>query len=118
MVLRVNKQAVNSVGYRVTFRPGKTLLTILLCSVIGCGGPPSIVGKWRNSGDGNAIVWEFRKDGSVLVGNTRGRYSFGNGQRVKIETPFATAVYRMEFSGDRMILKDPNGSRLELTKVK
>jgi len=64
------------------------------------------------------MIWEFRKDGSVLIGNTRGKYSFGNDQRVKIETPFATSVYRMELSGDRMILKDPNGSRLEFTKLK
>jgi len=105
-------------SFRHTSGPGKTLLTILLCSVIGCGGPSSIVGKWRNSGDPSAIVWEFRKDGSALIGNTRGRYSFGNGRRVKIETPFATAVYQMEFSGDRMILKDPNGSRLEFTRLK
>jgi len=94
------------------------LLTIVLCSVIGCGGPSSIIGRWRSSGDQNATVWEFRKDGSVLIGNTRGRYSFGNGQRIKVESPFATAVYRMEFSGDQMILKDPNGSRLEFTKLK
>ncbi|PYI88324.1 MAG: hypothetical protein DMF03_11030 [Verrucomicrobia bacterium] len=97
---------------------GKTLLAILLCSIISCDGSSSIAGKWRNSGDPSAIIWEFRKDGSVLIGNVRGRYSFGNNQRVKVETPFATSVYRMEFSGDRMILTDPNGSRLEFTKLK
>jgi hypothetical protein len=107
--------SLSSFGH--SFRPGKTLLTILLCSIIGCGGPASIVGKWRNSSDPSAIIWEFRKDGLVLIGNTRGRYSFGSGHRVKIETPFAAAVYQIELSSDQMILKDPNGSRLEFARI-
>ena len=105
-------------SFESSLKSGKTLLAILLCSIIGCDGSSSIAGEWRNSDDSSAIIWEFRKDGSVLIGNTRGRYSFGNDQRVKIETPFATSVYRMEFSGDRMMLTDPNGSRLEFTKLK
>jgi hypothetical protein len=92
---------------------------ILLAAFAGCGGPSrDIVGKWRMSQDANAIAWEFSKNGSVLIGNTRGRYSFGDNNRVKIETPFATSVYQMEFREDRMILREPNGSKLEFIKMR
>ena len=64
------------------------------------------------------MVWEFSADGSVLMGPSRGRYSFGDDNRIKIETPIATSVYQMELVGDKMTLKDPNGSKLVLTKVK
>ncbi|MGH9427166.1 MAG: hypothetical protein ACRD2L_12790 [Terriglobia bacterium] len=90
-----------------------------LSGLAGCGGPQrDIVGKWSTGGDTSAMVWEFSKDGSVLVGITRGRYSFGDNNRVKIQTAFATSVYQMEFLTDRMILKDPSGSRLEFTRSK
>ena len=96
---------------------GIIALAILLCAIAGCGGPSrDIVGKWRTS-DGGAMVWEFSKNGSVLIGSTRGRYILDR-NRVKIETPFATSIYQMAFSGDRMTLKDPNGSKLEFTRIK
>jgi hypothetical protein len=92
---------------------------VLVCAMGGCGGHSrDIVGKWRMSQDANAIAWEFSKNGSVLIGNTRGRYSFGDNNRVKIETPFATSVYQMEFREDRMILREPNGSKLEFIKMR
>jgi hypothetical protein len=85
----------------------------------GCGGHSrDIVGKWRMSQDANAVAWEFSKNGSVLIGTTRGKYTFGDNNRVKIETPFATSVYQMEFAGDRMILREPNGPKLEFTKIR
>jgi hypothetical protein len=93
------------------------MLAILLSLMTSCGGSSAIVGKWRSSADSSPIVWQFSEDRSVLIGDARGRYSIGDGNRVKIETPFATAVYRMEFSGDRMILTDPNGSKLQFTRV-
>ena len=100
-------------------RLGIFVLAVLLGAAAGCGGPSrDIVGKWRMSGDANAIVWEFSKNGSLLIGNDRGRYSFGDNNRVKIETPSAKSVYQMELSGDRLILNDPNGSKLELTRVR
>ncbi len=90
----------------------------LLCAIAGCGGPSrDIVGKWRTSGDANAMVWEFFPNGSVLIGSDKGRYSFGDQHRVKIQTPFGISVYQMELSGDHMTLKPPNGSKLELTKI-
>jgi hypothetical protein len=94
------------------------LLAILFSLITSCGGSSAIVGKWRSSGDPSPIVWQFSKDRSVLIGNARGRYSIGDGNRIKIETPFAIAVYRMEFSGDQMILTDPNGSKLQFIRIR
>jgi len=91
----------------------------LLCAMAGCGSPhDAIVGKWRTAGDSSAMVWEFSKNGAVLMGDIRGRYSFGDRDRIKVETRFATAVYQLALSGDRMTLKDPNGSKLEFTRSK
>ena len=92
---------------------------VFLCLIAGCGGAAhEIVGKWRTAGNPNSVVWEFSSDGSLLIGSSRGRYSFGSQNRVKIETPFATSVYEMEFWGDRMTLRDMNGSKLEFTRIK
>jgi hypothetical protein len=94
-------------------------LILFACIITGCGGAShQIVGSWRVGDDSNAMVWEFFKDGSVLMGTNRGRYSFGDNDRIKIETSSATSVYQMELAGDKMILKDPKGSKLVLTKVK
>jgi hypothetical protein len=93
-------------------------LAVWLCAINGCGRPHDIVGKWRTSGDANAMVWEFSPNGAVLIGSDKGRYSFGGQNRVKIETPFAKSVYQIEISGDRMTLRQPNGSKLEFTRIK
>ena len=83
-----------------------------------CGGSSrEVVGKWRMSHDANAMVWEFSKNGAVVIGNTRGRYILDR-NRVKIETPFAKTVYQMEFSDDRMILREPDGPKLEFTRIR
>jgi hypothetical protein len=89
----------------------------LLLAMTGCGNS-SVVGKWRLMGGSNAILWEFSPNGVVLVGDVRGRYKFGDRDRIKIETPFATTVYQMKISGDRMILQELGGSRLEFTRIK
>jgi len=94
-------------------------LALLLSALASCAKSQSdIVGKWRTGSDSNAMVWEFSKDGSVLMGSTRGKYSFGDQGRMKIQTPFGTSVYQIDWSGDRMTLKDPNGSKLEFTKLR
>ena len=80
--------------------------------------PLLVLGAWRTSTDPNAMVWEFSSDGSVLMGTNRGRYSFGNNNRIKIETSIATSVYQVELVGDKMTLTEPNGSKLVLTRVK
>jgi hypothetical protein len=93
-------------------------LAVLLCVMAGCGGPShQIIGKWRMAGSSSATVWEFSENGSVLIGNTRGRYILDR-DRVKIETPFATSVYQMEISGDHMILREPNGPKLKFTRIR
>ena len=83
----------------------------------GCGNS-SIVGKWRMSGTENQTVWEFSGNGSVLVGEVRGRYKFGDQDRIKIETPFATTVYLVNLSSDQLVLQDLGGSKLEFTRVR
>jgi hypothetical protein len=103
---------------RDKFRLVIATMTVLFCGMAGCGGPShDIVGKWRMSGDANATVWEFSKNGAVVIGNTRGRYILDR-NRVKIDTPFAKTVYQMEFSADRMILREPNGPKLEFTRLR
>ena len=104
----------------VRYKPRLRIMasTVLLCTMAGCGGSSQhVVGKWRMSQDANAMVWEFSKNGALLIGNTRGRYTLDR-NRVKIETPFAKTVYQMEFSGDRMILREPNGPKLEFTRIR
>ena len=94
-------------------------LGLSLCLITGCGGNAhNIVGAWRTSTDPNAMVWEFSSDGSVVMGTNRGRYSFGDNNRIKIETSIATSVYQIELVGDKMTLKEPSGSKLVLTRVK
>ena len=88
----------------------------LVFAIAGCGNS-TIVGKWRMMGGSNAILWEFSANGVVLVGDVRGRYKLGHEDRIKIQTPFATAVYQMKISGDRMILQELGGSKLEFTRI-
>jgi len=87
----------------------------LLFAIAGCGNS-SIIGKWRMAGS-NATVWEFFSNGAVLVGDVRGRYKFGDQDRIKIETPFATTVYLVKISSDQLVLQEPGGSKLEFTKI-
>lgn len=70
------------------------------------------------SGASDATVWEFSKNGSILIGDVRGRYKFGDQNRIKIETPFATSVYLLEISGDRMTLRELGGPKLEFTRIR
>ena len=110
-----NRDVKSSSRYRLWF----VTFVISYCVLTGCGSAShQIVGTWRVGDDSSTIVWEFSNDGSVLMGTNRGRYSFGDNNRIKIETSIATSVYQMELVDDKMTLKDPNGSKLVLTKVK
>jgi hypothetical protein len=92
------------------------LIGLILCS---CGGPRrDLVGKWRSAGEANTTIWEFSSNGGVTIGSTQGRYSFGDRDRIKIETGSSTAVYELELTGDRMMLKDFRGSKNEFVRVK
>jgi len=92
-------------------------LVVLLFVLAGCGNS-SIVGKWRMSGAENQTVWEFLSNGSVQVGDVVGRYKFGDRDRIKIETPFATTVYLVKLSSDQLVLQELGGSKLEFTRVR
>jgi hypothetical protein len=99
-------------------RPRLRIIAVAVAfAMAGCG-HSTIVGKWRLMGGSNAILWEFSANGAVLVGDVRGRYKFGHEDRIKIETPFATTVYQMKISGDRMTLQQLGGSKLEFTRMK
>ena len=99
---------------RLLLVPAAAVLVLVLAS---CG-KSSIVGKWRMSGTENQTVWEFSGNGSVLVGEVRGRYKFGDQDRLKIETPFATTVYLITLSNDQLVLQDLGGSKLEFTRAR
>ena len=106
---------------RVRCYQSKSSLTIialgaLLCMLAGCG-KSSVVGKWSMSGLSNATIWEFKTNGAVLVGDVSGRYRFGDQDRIKIQTPFSTAVYQLKISGDQMTLQEPGGTKLEFTRI-
>ena len=94
-----------------------SILAALLYAMNGCGGPSrDIIGKWKTA-DVTAIVWEFSPNGSVVIGKDNGRYSFGDQKRIKIQTSFATSLYQMQISGDHMTLTNPNGLKLEFTRI-
>jgi hypothetical protein len=93
--------------------------TVLLSGLIACGGPSrEIVGKWRSSSDPNGVVWEFADNGLVTIGNTRGKYTFGDSGRIKIQTPFEKSVYEITVSHDHMTFRESTGSRIEFARVK
>ena len=98
----------------------RLLISAVLLSVLaGCGGPSrEIVGKWRTSSDPNAVVWEFADNGLVTIGSTRGKYSFGDSGRIKIQTPFEKSVYEVTISHDHMTFRESTGSRIEFSRIK
>ena len=107
---------------RVVFALRQRLLTLIAFGAVvlllaACGNS-SIVGKWRMSGIENQTIWEFSSNGSVQVGDIPGRYKFGDQDRIKIETPFSTAVYLVKISSDQLVLQEPGGSKLEFTRIK
>jgi len=101
------------------YRVRLLISTVLLSALTACGGPSrQIVGKWRTSSDPNAVVWEFADNGLVTIGSTRGKYSFGDSGRIKIETPFEKSVYQLTISRDYMTFRESTGSKLEFTRIK
>ncbi|MEY2543005.1 MAG: hypothetical protein QOE81_466 [Verrucomicrobiota bacterium] len=95
------------------------IAAFLLSLLIGCGGAASdIVGKWRTSSGPDAVVWEFAANGLVTIGSTRGKYSFGDSQRIKIQTPFEKSVYEVTISHDHMTFRESTGSRIEFDRIK
>ena len=89
---------------------------VLIFILAGCGNS-SIVGKWRMSGTEDQTIWEFSSNGAVRVGDVRGKYKFGDQERIKIETPFSTTVYVVKVSSDQLVLEQPGGPKLEFTRL-
>lgn len=102
----------------------KCLLQLLMATLLfvaaGCDKAKArMVGKWKIGDEPNVTIWEFEPSGAAVSGNIRGRFVMGDQNRVRIQTPTATFVYQVEFpSEDLMIWNDPNGTRMELTRVK
>ena len=113
----MNRQIVSFPLFQFRSRMQIVAVVTLLFVMTGCGSSV-IVGKWRLVGGSDAILWEFSSNGAVLVGDVRGKYEFGDRDRIKIQTPFATTVYQMNISGDHMTLQEPGGSKLEFTRMK
>ena len=63
------------------------------------------------------MIWDFSPNGAVKVGDTAGRYTFGDRGRLKIETPIRDLRLRAGSQGDTMIWKNPKGSRMELKRI-
>ena len=91
----------------------------LLFAFVSCDRSQSqIVGKWKPVSDPNPTVWEFAANKSVDMAGRKGKYSFGDQGRIKVQTQFATFVYQLDLSGDRMVLIESNGTRTEFERVK
>jgi len=102
----------------MALRPRLAFSLLLFCTLAACDNRrQQIVGKWQVEGGANPIVWEFSPNGVVNAGSTAGRYTFGDRGRLKIQTQFATFVYEIDVGKDRMIWKEPNGSRTELKRL-
>ena len=98
--------------------PRLAVALLFLFCVAACNRPSSqIIGKWKVEGDSSDVVWEFAKNGAVKSAAGAGKYSFGDRNRLKIHTQFATFVYELELSGDTMTWRDPNGSVTRLKRV-
>ncbi|MGI8820739.1 MAG: hypothetical protein ACR2ID_07735 [Chthoniobacterales bacterium] len=94
------------------------LLSALLCVFAGCDRTgQQLSGRWQVEGGNNPLVWEFSPGGGAKMGRTAARYTLGDGERLKIQTPSATFVYKMRIAGDTMTWADPNGSQTTLKKI-
>jgi hypothetical protein len=92
---------------------------VCFCLLTCCEGKGhQIVGSWRTGADPGGMIWEFSGDGSVTIGTNPGRYSFGDNNRIKIQTSVATSVYQIELLRDKMTLTEPNGSQLHFIRIK
>lgn len=90
----------------------------LATALVACHGPNrQVAGRWKSADASNPLVWEFLRNGNVLVGSEPGRYTFGDGNRMKIQTRSATFVHEVEFAHDRMIWKQSNGSKTEFVRA-
>ena len=91
----------------------------LLCAATACDtSRKQIVGKWKTTTGVSESIWEFNENGTLTTDGNPGRYSFGDNRRIKVQTKTATFVHQIDLEGDRMTWIDPNGAKLEFTRVK
>lgn len=97
-------------------------LFLLLATAIFFGACDSskkeIVGKWKSESGSNGVVWEFLANGTLSAGGAPGRYTFGDGKRIKVQTQTATFVNGLEVHDDHMTWTAPDGSKQEFARVK
>lgn len=100
----------------------RSALLLLLATatfLTGCDvSKKQIVGKWKSESAPNGVVWEFLPNGSFSAGGAPGRYTFGDGKRIKVQTQTATFVNALELHGDHMTWTAPDGSKQEFTREK
>ena len=77
-----------------------------------------VVGKWKVAGGPETATWEFSASKAVDMMGRKGKYTFGDQGRLKVQTQSATFVYQVQLSADRMTLTEPNGTKVELERVK
>ena len=96
-----------------------TSAALLLFILPGCGGPSrQIVGKWKTTGAGGDVTWEFFSNGTLKEDTTSGRYTFGDNQRIKVQTSAATFVYQYEIHGDAMTWTALDGAKTNFARLK
>lgn len=90
----------------------------LFLLLAGCDHPRDrIVGKWRVTPGENALIWEFSPNGRVKAGKIEGRYSFGDSQKLKTQTPSATFIYVLDLKENKMVWTAANGVKTELERL-
>ena len=77
-----------------------------------------IVGRWKVAGGSADAVWEFSANKAVDIVGRKGKYSFGDRGRLKVQTQSATFMYQLQLADDRMTLTEPNGTKVELQRLK
>lgn len=70
-----------------------------------------IIGKW--SPLSGLIPIEFKQDGTVVIGNSVGKYHFVDDSHVRIQVKSDMRVQTVDLSGDTLVLKPEGGSGVE-----
>ena len=108
------------------------VFTVLMLLATACGGGPNykdkIYGIWESTtteqGMEITIQFEFTKDGKVIVsaeGMTfgEGTYKFTDGDTLELNLMDEVSTTDIvELTDTKMTFKDPDGTTIELTKVK
>lgn len=92
---------------------------LLLFFCASCGGPAKqIVGQWKMGSGTSETTWEFFPNKSLTTDGAPGHYTFGDNNRIKIQTATATFVYQFEIQGDTMSWTATDGSKMRFTRAR